>query len=151
MQTGSGVACLERGKYEDISRDKSLLLYLQTVGIMYLSGKIATVFLALFIGIPGITVNRPERITGQTDNPLLYRRAGLHQESEKYRYIGLEKCALQCHNNREMGFQYDIIRHTSLAKAFKILASPEAIKIAEEIRSVGNPMESEICLKCHIT
>jgi hypothetical protein len=65
--------------------------------------------------------------------------------------MGLEKCALQCHNNREMGFQYDIIRHTSLAKAFKILASPEAIKIAEEIRSVGNPMESEICLKCHIT
>lgn len=72
-------------------------------------------------------------------------------QEKKYRYVGLEKCAAVCHNNREMGFQYDIIRQSRLAEAFSVLDSRKGERIAGRARLKVNPKESEVCLRCHVT
>jgi hypothetical protein len=73
------------------------------------------------------------------------------QENQLYKYVGLEKCASVCHNNNEMGYQYDIIRKSSLVKAYEILGSKKALKYAKKAHVMENPKESLVCLKCHTT
>jgi hypothetical protein len=73
------------------------------------------------------------------------------QEKAKYRYIGSEKCASVCHNTKEMGFQYDIMKNGPHSKAFEILGSGEAFRYARKADIKGNPRESAKCLQCHIT
>lgn len=72
-------------------------------------------------------------------------------DSQKYIYVGAEKCASVCHNNKKMGFQYEIIRKTELAEAYEILKSRKAFRLAREAHLNVAPFESEVCLKCHIT
>jgi len=78
-------------------------------------------------------------------------KSRLLQEKSKYRYVGMERCASKCHNNEEMGFQYDIVKSSPHAQAFKILASERAIRFAKKARMKENPQESSVCLKCHVT
>jgi Cytochrome c554 and c-prime len=73
------------------------------------------------------------------------------QEIVKYRYVGMEKCASVCHNNEEMGFQYDIMKNSPHSNAFKILLSVKATRYAKKVNVKENPQESAICLKCHTT
>ena len=42
------------------------------------------------------------------------------QEKIKYVYVGMEKCSSVCHNNKDMGFQYDIVRKSPHSNAFKL-------------------------------
>jgi hypothetical protein len=73
------------------------------------------------------------------------------QEKVKYRYIGMEKCASVCHNNEDMGFQYNIMKDSPHSNAFKILVSDKAVRYAKKANVKENPQESPVCLKCHIT
>jgi hypothetical protein len=73
------------------------------------------------------------------------------QEKAKYIYVGMEKCASVCHNNKDMGFQYDIVKRSPHANAFKILVSQKADHYAIRAGIKENPQESPVCLKCHIT
>ena len=73
------------------------------------------------------------------------------QEKSKYQYVGMEKCASVCHNNEEMGFQYDIVKRSLHAKAYSILASEKAMRYTKKAKIKENPQESSVCLKCHIT
>jgi hypothetical protein len=73
------------------------------------------------------------------------------QEKVKYHYVGMEKCASVCHNNEEMGFQYNIMKNDPHSNAFKILVSEKATRYAKSANVTGNPQESFECLKCHIT
>jgi hypothetical protein len=73
------------------------------------------------------------------------------QEKVKYRYTGMEKCASVCHNNKDMGFQYNIVKNSPHANAFKILVSEKAVRYARKANVKENPGESPACLKCHIT
>jgi Cytochrome c554 and c-prime len=73
------------------------------------------------------------------------------QEKSKYLYVGAEKCATVCHNNEEMGFQYDIWKKSLHAEAYKILTSKEALRYEKNAGIAGNPQENSVCLKCHIT
>jgi hypothetical protein len=73
------------------------------------------------------------------------------QEIVKYRYVGMEKCASVCHNNGEMGFQYDVMKNSSHSNAFKILVSAKATRFAKKVNVKENPQESAICLRCHTT
>lgn len=73
------------------------------------------------------------------------------QEKVKYHYIGMEKCASFCHNNEEMGFQFNIVKNSPHANAFKILVSEKAVRYARKANVKENPGESPACLKCHIT
>ena len=73
------------------------------------------------------------------------------QETIKYQYVGTEKCALVCHNNEKMGFQYDIMKNGPHSKAFEVLASKKAKRYSKKAIIKENPQESSACLKCHVT
>jgi hypothetical protein len=73
------------------------------------------------------------------------------QEKVKYHYVGMEKCASVCHNNEEMGFQYNLMKNGPHSNAFKILVSEKAYRYAKNANVTGNPQESFECLICHIT
>jgi hypothetical protein len=73
------------------------------------------------------------------------------QENSKYLFVGMEKCASVCHNNKEMGFQYNIVKSSPHADAFRILSSEKAKGFALNVNVNENPAESQVCLKCHIT
>lgn len=78
-------------------------------------------------------------------------KSAVPQENIKYRYLGMEKCASVCHNNPEMGFQYDIVKKSLHAEAFIVLASGRAIRYAKNAGVREKPQESSVCLSCHIT
>jgi hypothetical protein len=110
--------------------------------------------LALFLGFPGISMiqsGNQNLIVRKSD--FLYEENvnAVRQEKSKYIYTGSEKCASVCHNNKEMGFQYDIIRGSQLAKAYEVLASDKAVRFAKKAHLTGNPQESQVCLECHVT
>jgi hypothetical protein len=73
------------------------------------------------------------------------------QEKVKYHYVGMEKCASACHNNGKMGFQYNIMKNGPHSNAFNILVSDNGVRKAKKTGVKGNPQESNICLKCHVT
>ena len=73
------------------------------------------------------------------------------QENTKYLYVGMEKCASVCHNTKEMGFQYNIVKSSPHADAYRLLLSEKAKNYTAHANLSENPAESQICLKCHIT
>lgn len=73
------------------------------------------------------------------------------QEKSKYLYVGSEKCASVCHNNEEMGHQYDIWKKSLHSDAYLILTSKRAVRYGKNAGITGNPQEDTGCLKCHIT
>lgn len=77
--------------------------------------------------------------------------SGFIQEKSKYIYVGSEKCASKCHNNEEMGFQYNIWKESSHSKSYLSLSSKKAIRYTKNAGLKVNPRESQVCLKCHIT
>jgi hypothetical protein len=73
------------------------------------------------------------------------------QEKSKYIYVGSEKCASKCHNNEEMGFQYNIWKESPHSKSYISLISKKAIRYAKNAGLKGSPQDNTVCLKCHIT
>jgi hypothetical protein len=78
-------------------------------------------------------------------------RSGSMQEKTKYFYVGAEKCASVCHNNEDMGFQYNIWKESLHSEAFKKLTSKRAVRYGRNAGIKGNLRESTVCLECHIT
>lgn len=72
-------------------------------------------------------------------------------DTARYVYVGAETCAGKCHNNEEMGHQYDSWKKSRHAKSFESLASEEALAVCKKAGVSGNPAESMVCLKCHVT
>jgi hypothetical protein len=72
-------------------------------------------------------------------------------DSVKYLFVGIEKCASECHNNDKMGFQYNIIKDGPHAKSFQVLLSEKAKTLSVQAGISGAPVENSICLRCHIT
>jgi hypothetical protein len=93
--------------------------------------------------------------TGETSERTIFRHFDGYsiywQEKQKYRYVGIDKCASVCHNNKEMGFQYDIMKDGPHSKAYIILSSEAAKSYSEKALIKENPQQSAACLKCHIT
>lgn len=73
------------------------------------------------------------------------------QEKEKYQYVGMENCASKCHNNNEMGFQYEIVMNSPHAQAFRVLKSGKALHFAKKAGVEEDPPNSKACLRCHVT
>lgn len=72
-------------------------------------------------------------------------------DSSKYKYVGMEKCASTCHNNNDMGYQYDFMKAGPHSASFKILTTNKAIMMANGAGLKEVPSESPVCLKCHST
>jgi hypothetical protein len=75
----------------------------------------------------------------------------ISKDSAKYLYVGMEKCASVCHNNEDMGFQYNIMKNGPHSKSYKILVSERAFQYAKKNNIKDDPQNSKVCLKCHIT
>ena len=72
-------------------------------------------------------------------------------DTVKYLYVGMEKCASVCHNNEDMGFQYNIMKNGPHSNSYKILVSDKAFRFAKKNNIKDDPQKSKVCLKCHIT
>jgi len=73
------------------------------------------------------------------------------QNTDHYKYRGLDLCASTCHNTDSMGHQYTIWKKSKHSKSYVALASAKAARYAKIANVTGNPQESETCLKCHTT
>lgn len=85
-----------------------------------------------FIGISGLLV-------------LTAADAGEEQRT----FIGATKCKT-CHKKEAVGEQFKHWLESEHAKAYETLAGEEALAIAKE-KGIGNPQETDACLKCHVT
>jgi len=75
---------------------------------------------------------------------------GQAKEAEaKNQYIGQAKCK-GCHSTAETGDQHAQWAKSDHAKAFEVLASEEAKKIAAE-KGIADPQKEAACVKCHVT
>lgn len=112
---------------------------------------VLAIFFSFIIIIGSIQSNEANADLEKSTFLLLYGKSISAQEKTKYLYVGMEKCASICHNNKEMGFQYNIVKSSPHSKAFKILSSEKAKRYAKNASVKENPQESSVCLKCHIT
>ena len=117
--------------------------------------KIPALFLSIVLG-PVVLTGLPQlNQTPAADEKYLSLMTGSKsiplQEKIKYHFVGMEKCASECHNNEKMGFQYNIMKNGPHSNAFNILNSGKAIGYAKKTGIEENPQESQICLKCHVT
>jgi hypothetical protein len=81
----------------------------------------------------------------------VYQSAADGPDTSRYVFVGAETCATKCHNNEEMGFQYDLWKKSSHSKAFGALSSDLALEYASKAGIQGNPSAAPACLKCHVT
>jgi hypothetical protein len=89
-----------------------------------------------------------DQISGQESRTSV-RRAG--QDTTRYIYIGAEACAGKCHNNVELGFQYDNWKNSRHSKSYESLSTEKALVYCKEAGITEKPWETLTCLKCHIT
>jgi len=71
-------------------------------------------------------------------------------EGDRPRHIGVFACAT-CHKGPGMGYQFSKWRMSAHGRAFAVLATEEAYRIAKEQGVNGAPQQSDACLKCHAT
>ena len=84
-----------------------------------------------------------------TPSAILTESSG--QEVTRYVYVGAEACAGKCHNNDEMGHQYDRWKDSRHSKSYESLSTEKALRYGKEAGVTENPWESLTCLKCHVT
>jgi YVTN family beta-propeller protein len=65
-------------------------------------------------------------------------------------YIGVRPCAT-CHAGSMMGYQFSRWRLSAHARAYAVLATDEADRIAADRKLDGPPQRSPACLRCHAT
>jgi nitrate/TMAO reductase-like tetraheme cytochrome c subunit len=72
-------------------------------------------------------------------------------EKARYIYVGAAKCASSCHNTDSLGHQYVAWKNSPHARSWKSLSEGKAIGYARKAGLNGDPAQSTVCLKCHIT
>jgi YVTN family beta-propeller protein len=65
-------------------------------------------------------------------------------------YTGTHVCT-QCHQSAGRGYQFSRWRLSGHARAYAILATPQAMKLARDEGFASNPQEESACLRCHTT
>lgn len=66
------------------------------------------------------------------------------------KYVGVNTCVGACHKTDAQGKQLDIWKESKHSKAYEVLQTPEADKIAEEKGFKTPAVETKECLKCHV-
>jgi hypothetical protein len=61
------------------------------------------------------------------------------------------KACKNCHASEAKGNAFGAWEASKHAKAFEVLASPEAKKAAAEAKVTGDPQKAPECVKCHVT
>lgn len=66
-----------------------------------------------------------------------------------FTYVGSKTCKM-CHNKADTGKQWEIWSTSAHAKAYEVLASPEAKAKAKEL-GIEDPQKDPKCVTCHVT
>ena len=74
----------------------------------------------------------------------------LQAQQKKAQYIGAAKCKM-CHRSTKQGEQFGKWQAGPHAKAFAVLATEKAKKVAKKSAVKGDPQQASQCLKCHVT
>jgi hypothetical protein len=135
---------------------KQKMLYLINDYYNVKTFKIAAVFLptiaySLILIFPRIRSGQTFAIFEKSDFQSTAGNSRFIQEKSKYIYVGSEKCASTCHNNDEMGFQYNLWKESRHSKSYMSLSSKRALRYGKNAGLKGNPQKDPVCLKCHIT
>lgn len=69
-------------------------------------------------------------------------------DEKKFGYIGVDACGV-CHKTEKQGKQLDIWKESKHSKAYQILQSDEADKIAASMGETTPAAKNEKCLRCH--
>jgi len=75
--------------------------------------------------------------------------AGRASPAADNKYIGAERCK-SCHGAPQSGDQHTAWKGSAHAKAFEVLSSDAAKKLAAE-KGVADPTQADACLSCHVT
>jgi YVTN family beta-propeller protein len=75
---------------------------------------------------------------------------GVHGEEKHPVYVGSRVCS-QCHDGKAAGNQFTLWVLSKHARAFAVLAKPEARDIAKLSGVTQEPHEAPLCLGCHAT
>ena len=75
---------------------------------------------------------------------------GAHTEEKHPVYVGARVCA-RCHDGKGMGHQFSLWLGSKHARAYSVLAKPEAKEIAKLSGIPEEPQEAAMCLGCHAT
>jgi YVTN family beta-propeller protein len=67
-----------------------------------------------------------------------------------FKFTGVTACA-SCHSGPMFNAQFSRWRLSRHARAYAILATPEALAIAKQRRVTGDPQKCDQCLRCHTT
>jgi hypothetical protein len=70
--------------------------------------------------------------------------------SGDHKYVGAKLCGM-CHKTEAAGKQFVIWESSKHAQSYKTLTTAEADKIAKEKGFTTKAIETEACLKCHVT
>jgi len=76
--------------------------------------------------------------------------SNVKEDDENYGYVGTATCGL-CHKSEKQGEQLGIWKKSAHANAYKTLLTEEADKIASEKGFSTKAVETEDCLKCHVS
>jgi Cytochrome c554 and c-prime len=117
--------------------------------------KIPKFFLSFVLGPAILTglaqLNQATKSDEIIESSMILSKRTPVQEKIKYRFVGMEKCASECHNNEKMGFQYNIMKDGPHSNAFSILYSGKAAGYAKKTGIKEKPQESKVCLSCQVT
>ena len=80
---------------------------------------------------------------------LLLTASGSFSMAVEATYVGTEKC-MNCHSSPKKGDQYGKWKESLHSKAYTVLASEEAKKMAKE-KNIPDAQKSADCMKCHVT
>ncbi|MEO8230652.1 MAG: cytochrome c family protein [Ignavibacteriota bacterium] len=71
-------------------------------------------------------------------------------QNGEHKYVGVKLCGM-CHKTEAVGKQYVIWENSKHAHAYKTLTTAEADQVAKEKGYTTKAVETEECLKCHVT
>ena len=80
---------------------------------------------------------------------LSFATHGQDKSNGDFKFVGAKACKA-CHLIDKTGAAFKKWEASPHAKAFEVLASPEALKIAKA-KGIEDPQKADACLKCHDT
>jgi YVTN family beta-propeller protein len=89
-------------------------------------------------------------LTGAVETFVVLAGISFQGEEKTPYYVGARVCG-SCHKGRSMGNQFGLWLNSKHARAFAVLAKPEAKEIVKLSGITQEPQESPICLGCHAT
>lgn len=80
---------------------------------------------------------------------LILFKADVNISQSKFKYVGVNTCIGACHQNEDLGNQYEVWKNSKHSKAFLELQTEAADSIALSLGYVKPAADTKECIKCH--